>query len=101
MAAWPEVLEAWKAGRLTSTQVELMAVKVPERHVERFAEDAVETIRILAALSAHQTGFELTDWVERADAEAEREAAESGIEPIVAVPERECSRPGRSATCCS
>jgi hypothetical protein len=89
MAAWPEVLEAWKAGRLTSTQVELMAVKVPERHVERFAEDAVETIRILAALSAHQTGFELTDWVERADAEAEREAAESGTEPIVAVPERE------------
>jgi hypothetical protein len=89
MAAWPEVLEAWKAGRLTSTQVELMAVKVPERHVERFAEDAVDTIRILAPLSAHRTGFKLTYWVERADAEAEREAAESGTEPAAAVPERE------------
>jgi hypothetical protein len=89
MAAWPEVLEAWKAGRLTSTQVELMAVKVPERHVELFAEDAVDTIRILAPLSAHRTGFKLTDWVERADAEAEREAAESGTEPAAAVPERE------------
>jgi hypothetical protein len=89
MAAWPEVLEAWKAGRLTSTQVELMAVKVPERHVERFAEDAVETIRILAPLSAHRTGFKLTDWVERAVVEAERETAESGTEPAAAVPKRE------------
>ena len=89
MAAWPEVLEAWKAGRLTGTQVDLMASKVPDRHVQRFAVDALEVARILSPLSAHQTGLALTDWVGRADAEAESEAAETGDEQVPDVRERE------------
>ncbi|HEY6532539.1 MAG TPA: HNH endonuclease signature motif containing protein [Acidimicrobiales bacterium] len=89
LSAWPEVLEAWGSGRLTGTQVELMACKVPERHVERFAKDAVELIGIVSSLSAHQTGFKLTDWVQHADVLAEREQAEAGNEPSEVVPERE------------
>ena len=91
LVAWPEMAEAWRSGVLTGAQVDLACAAVPGRHVERFAETLHETIQILAPLSAHHTGVVLRRAVETADAFAEREAAEAGIESTEVVPERELS----------
>lgn len=83
--------EAWRAGVLTGAQVDLACSIVPNRHVERFAENLSETVEILAPLSAHHTGVVLRRAVAAADAFAEREAAEAGIEVVERVPVRELS----------
>ncbi len=91
LATWPELGEAWRAGRLTGAQVDLACAVVPERHVERFAATIDDTIHALRPLTAHQTGIVLRRWVSQADDFAQREATEAGIEPTEAVPERELS----------
>ena len=89
LGAWPEVLEAWKAGAVTGTQVEVMAREIPERHVDRFAVTAAETCSIVAPLSPDDTRQALERWVECADHLAEREAAEAGTEAPATPPQRE------------
>jgi hypothetical protein len=89
IAAWPEVLDAWRSGVVTGTQVELMAGEIPDRHVERFAVTAAQTCSIVAPLSPLDTRKALERWVDCADALAEREAAEEGIQAIATAPERE------------
>ena len=64
---------------------------MPNHHVERFAETMAETVELLAPLTAHQTGVVLRRAVQAADAFAEREAAEAGIEPVETEPDRELS----------
>ena len=89
LGAWPEVLEAWLAGTVTGTQVEVMAREIPERHLDRFAVTAAETCSIVAPLSPDDTRQALERWVELADHLAEREAAEAGTEAPTAPPQRE------------
>ena len=91
MGAWPELASAWQAGTVSGTQVELACATVPDRHVDRFAQTVEETVEIISALSAHHTGAVLRHWATTADAFAEREAVEAGIDPAVVVPERELS----------
>ena len=91
LAAWPELGAAWRCGRVTGAQVELACAIVPDRHVDRFAENLVETIEIIAPLTAHHTGVVLRHAKATADAFAEREAAEAGIEVREVVPERDLS----------
>ncbi len=91
LSAWPELAEAWQAGLLTGSQVEQACAIVPNHHVERFAETMAETVELLAPLTAHQTGVVLRRAVQAADAFAEREAAEAGIEPVEKEPDRELS----------
>lgn len=89
VGAWPEVVQAWRAGVVTGTQVDVMTSEIPERHVERFALTAAETCSIMAPLNALDTRKALEGWVACADALAEREAAEDGIEPLAPGPERD------------
>ena len=89
LGAWPEVLEAWKAGTVTGTQVEVMAREIPERHLDRFAVTAAETCSIVAPLSPDDTRQALERWVECADHLAEREAAEAGTEAPATPRQRE------------
>jgi hypothetical protein len=89
LGAWPEVLEAWQAGTVTGTQVEVMAREIPQRHVDRFAVTAAQTCSIVAPLSPDDTRQALERWVELADHLAEREAAEAGVEAPGAPPHRE------------
>jgi hypothetical protein len=91
LAAWPEVAEAWRAGVLIGAQVDLACAIVPNHHVERFGENIAETVGLLAPLTARQTGVVLRRAVQAADAFAEREAAEAGIEPVERAPQRELS----------
>jgi hypothetical protein len=91
VAAWPELGQAWRDGTLTGAQVALACAIVPNHHVERFAETMAATIELVAPLTAHQTGVVLRRAVEAADAFAEREAAEAGIEPVDRAPDRELS----------
>ena len=91
LSAWPELAEAWRAGALTGSQVEQACAIVPNHHVERFAETMAATVELLAPLTAHQTGVVLRRAVQAADAFAEREAAEAGIEPVEKEPDRELS----------
>ena len=79
-------------------QVELACAIVPDRHVDRFAENLVETIEIIAPLTAHHTGVVLRHAKATADAFADREAAEAGIESREVVPERTSPRPAPSTT---
>src|SRR6478609_71240 len=53
IAAWPELGEAWRTGRVTGAQVDLACAKVPDRHVERFAATVDDTIGIIGPLTAH------------------------------------------------
>ena len=91
LAAWPELGEAWRAGRLSAAQVDLACALVPRHHVERFAATITDTIPAIQPLTAHQTGVVLRRWSSHADDLAQREAAEAGIAPSEAVPERELS----------
>ena len=91
IAAWPELGDAWRDGRVTGAQVDLATTLVPDRHVERFAETVDDTIDILSPLTARQSGVVLRHWVSTADDMAVREAAEAGVEPIETGPERELS----------
>lgn len=89
MAAWPEVLDAWLDGAVTGAQVDAAVALVPDRHVARFAETAGENAAIVAPLNLSDSRQVLRHWTQRADAAAEREAAEAGVEPPVPEPERE------------
>ena len=80
LGAWPEVLASWQAEVVTGTQVELMVGEIPDRHVERFTVTAGDTCSIISPLNPDDTKRALQHWVEVADALAEREAAEEGIE---------------------
>ncbi len=91
IAAWPEAGAAWRDGRVSGAQVDLMCAKVPDRHVERFAATIDDTLGIIGPLTAHHTGIVLTRWASHADDAAQREAAEAGIEDRDVVPEREMS----------
>jgi hypothetical protein len=92
LARLPEVLEAWVDERLSGTQVELIAATVPDRHLDRFAETVDDTISIVAPLSVANTQKALAAWVSHADDAAQREAVETGHEPVAGpVPERELS----------
>ena len=89
VGAWPALGEAWQSGVLSGAQVDAVVGLVPDRHVERFAEVAAETVAILAPLGLHETRVALRHWVERADALAEAEAAETGVEAEPPEPTRE------------
>ncbi len=80
LSGWPEMAEAWRSGRLVGAQIDAAVALVPDRHVERFASVAAETVGILGSLSVLDTRAVLGHWVGRADAAAEREAAEAGVE---------------------
>ncbi len=60
VAAWPELGEAWRSGRISGAQVDLVCAKVPDRHVERFAATIDDTLGIIGPLTAHHTGIVLT-----------------------------------------
>jgi len=81
LAQWPEVLEAWTAGSVRGSLVSLIVREIPERHVERFGRTAAEVCAIVAPLAHRQARQALQHWVSCADAVAEREAAEAGVEP--------------------
>ena len=81
LAAWPDYLEAWRDGTLTGTQIDVTVALVPDTHVERFAATAADTARILSPLTLPDTRQALRVWVDRADAAADREAADDHIGP--------------------
>jgi hypothetical protein len=89
LGSWREFAEAWSAGVLTGTQVDIAVAVVPDRHVERFAANAAEIAEILSPLHPRTTRIALRDWVNRADAAAEREAAELGLDVPPAAAESE------------
>jgi hypothetical protein len=91
IAAWPEVGDAWRSGRVTGAQVDVACASIPDRHVERFAQTLDETIAIVAPLNAHATGVVLRRWSACADDLAQREAAEAGIDPTDGAPDRDLS----------
>jgi hypothetical protein len=91
LAQWPEVLDAWQAGEVSGAQVEVMSAVVPDRHVERFAIGAADSVRWLPWVTVDDTRQKMNDWVAAADDAAQREAVEDGREPTVEVPEREMS----------
>jgi len=91
IAAWPELGDAWRSGRITGAQVDLACASIPDRHLERFAHTIEDTIAIIGPLTAHATGVVLRRWSACADDLAQREAAEAGIEPAAVVPARELS----------
>jgi hypothetical protein len=89
LGAWPEVTDAWVAGRLDGPKVDVMCAKVPRRHVDRFAVTAAATVEVLAPLTVDEVSARLDDWVTEADGDAEREAAEDERETETAPPARE------------
>ena len=89
LAVWPGLLTAWQAGLVTGAQVDAAVAIVPDAHVERFAATDGENASIVAPLTVGDTRQAWRAWVERADAAAMREAAESGVEAPVADRERE------------
>jgi hypothetical protein len=91
LARWPEVGDGWVDGRVTGTQVQVMTAKVPDRHVERFAITAADTVDIIGPLSTFQTQKAIGHWAKLADDFAQREAIEAGEDPAEMVPEREMS----------
>src|SRR6478609_10547238 len=91
IAAWPELGDAWRSGRITGAQVDLACASIPDRHVARFAQTLDQTIAVLQPLNAHATGVVLRRWAACADDLAQREAAEAGTEPADEVPERDLS----------
>ena len=74
---------------MTGAQVDAAVAIVPDAHVERFAATDGENASIVAPLTVGDTRQAWRAWVERADAAAMREAAESGVEAPVADRERE------------
>jgi hypothetical protein len=93
LAAWPELAQAWRAGRVTGSQVELACRIVPARHEDRFAAVAADTAEVLAPLTATQSAKVLRRWVSIADDVARREAAEADAEPTIDLPARELTAP--------
>ncbi len=91
LSGWPEMAEAWRSGSLAGAQIDAAVALVPDRHVERFASVAAETVGILGSLSVLDTRAVVGHWVTCADAAAEREAAEAGVEDVPPAPERELS----------
>ena len=67
IAAWPELGEAWRAGRVTGAQVDLACASIPDRHVARFAETSTRPSPSSPRLTAHATGVVLRRWASHAD----------------------------------
>ena len=64
---WPEVSEAWSAGRLRAAQVDVVVAVVPRRFVALFAEQAASVIDIIAPLSVGDTELAMRQWVRCAE----------------------------------
>ena len=68
LESWPEVLEAWKSGALSGTQVDVVIAAVPARFVTEFAQQSPEVVRVLAPLDVAQTEVAMRQWVRCAEA---------------------------------
>ena len=60
---WPEVAEAWSAGRLSSAQVDVVVGVVPRRFIALFAEQAGSVVDIIAPLTVGDTELAMRQWV--------------------------------------
>lgn len=69
LGAWPQVVTAWRDGRVSSAQVDAMVGIVPARFVERFAEDAAGVLAVVAPLDARSTEVALRQWVRCVEAD--------------------------------
>ncbi len=68
LESWPEVLEGWKSGALSGTQVDVVVAAVPARFVTEFAQHSPEVVRVLASLDVAQTEVAMRQWVRCAEA---------------------------------
>jgi Domain of unknown function (DUF222) len=68
LESWPEVVEAWGAGRLSGAQVDVVVAAVPTRFVSEFAMQAAEVVRVLQPLDSAQTEVAMRQWVRCAEA---------------------------------
>ncbi len=65
---WPDIAQAWSAGRLNAAQVEVVVGIVPKRFVSLFAEQASSVVDIIAPLTVGNTELALRQWVRCAEA---------------------------------
>lgn len=68
LESWPELVEAWGAGRLSGAQVDVVVAAVPTRFVSEFAMQAGEVVRVLQPLDTAQTEVAMRQWVRCAEA---------------------------------
>ena len=69
LAAWSDVLSAWRSGALSRAKVDAMVGIVPARFVERFAVDAAVVIDVVAPLDLRSTELAIRQWVRCAEAD--------------------------------
>ncbi|MGE0879518.1 MAG: DUF222 domain-containing protein [Acidimicrobiia bacterium] len=72
----PVTLSAWREGRLTSAQVDIVLASVGDVRAELFAEHEPEIVPSLAGLDARQTAMTMQYWKQWADAICEQPAPE-------------------------
>ena len=68
LESWPDVLEGWKSGALSGTQVDVVAAAGPARFVTEFAQQSTEVVRVLASRDVAQTEVAMRQWVRCAEA---------------------------------
>lgn len=68
LQAWPELSDAWRAGRLSGAQVDCVVAAVPNRFTALFAEHAAAVVEVLAPLDAASCEVAMRRWVRCAEA---------------------------------
>jgi hypothetical protein len=68
LESWPEVAAAWRAGRSSGAQVEVMVTGVPARFVRLFGEHASGVIAAVESLDPDSTALAVRQWVAMAEA---------------------------------
>jgi hypothetical protein len=64
---WPEVAQAWSAGRLSAAQVDVVVGVVPRRFAALFAQQAASVVDIVAPLTVGDTELAMRQWVRCAE----------------------------------
>ena len=69
LRSWPQVLYAWRSGRVSQAQVDVLVGGVPPRFVSRFAADADLVLDVVAPLDLRTTELAVRQWVRCAESE--------------------------------